>query len=336
MSSPLERCRSLARLALLFLGAGLLHSATAANGQPREGEVDYPSRPIRFVAPTSVGGGTDVLARLFGVRMTENWGQPVVIDNRPGGATIVGTEVVARAAPNGYTILMVANGYALNPYLYSRLPYDSLKDFERVMLFTFAPVVLVAHPSVPTHSIKDLIALAQAKPGQLNYASSGVGTAGWLSFELFQQMASLTMVHIPYKGAGQATAAVIGGEVNLLFTATIAAAPHIKSGRLRVLGVTSAKRTSIFPDVPAISETLPGFDVQNWFGVLVPAKTPITIITKLQKEIARIMELPDLRANLIGLGFEPVNYGPEQFTAYVQSEMTKWSRVFRERGIKPE
>ncbi len=320
-------------LALALLSAGIAVQAADAT---RDSAANYPTRPIRFIAPTSPGGANDVLARLIGARMTANWGQQVVVDVRPGAGGIVGSEIAARAAPDGYTLLIVANGYALNPYLNAKLPYDTLKDLERVMLFALAPLVLVVHPSVPAQSLQELIALAKAKPGQLNYASSGLGSGGWLSVELFRSITRLDMNHVPYKGAGQANAAVVGGEVQMLFTSPLAAAPFIKAGRVRALGVTSKKRVAMIEQAPAIAELLPGYEVYNFFGILVPGGTPQPIIAKLHQKVARITALPDVKEQFHSLGFEAVDYGPEKFTAYVKSEMAKWSKVFAERGIKPE
>jgi tripartite-type tricarboxylate transporter receptor subunit TctC len=331
------RVSSLTRLLLLlgFAVLGWVNSAYSADAA-HQNTVSYPTRPMRFIAPTSAGGANDVLARLLAVRMTLNWGQQVVVDVRPGAGGIVGSELAARAAPDGYTLLIVANGYALNPFLYTKLPYDTLKDFERVSLFAVAPLVLVVHPSVPAQSLQELVALLKAKPGQLNYASSGAGSGGWLSAQLFRRMTGLDMAHVPYKGAGQATTAVVSGEVQLLFTSSLPAAPHVKAGRIRALGVTSGKRVSTMENVPAIGEVLPGYEVLNFFGLLVTGRTPKPIVARLHQEVARITALPELKSQLGALGFEVVDYGPEQFTAYVKSEMSKWSKVFAEIGIKPD
>ncbi|MSP98037.1 MAG: tripartite tricarboxylate transporter substrate binding protein [Betaproteobacteria bacterium] len=296
----------------------------------------YPARPLRFIVPSSPGGANEVFARILAARMTANWGQQVIVDTRPGASGIIGTQIMARAAPDGYTFLIVANGHALNPYLHAKLPYDTLKDLDHVTLFAIAPVVLVVHPSVPAQSLQELMALAKAKPSQLNYASSGVGSGGWLAFELLRNVTRLDMVHVPYKGAGQANAAVLAGEVKMHFTSVLTAAPLIKAGRVRALAVTSAKRASLLEQVPAMAEHLPGYEVLSFFGILVPAGTPKPIIAKLHREIARITALPDVRSQFAELGVDIVDYGPEKFTAYVKSEMAKWSKVFAERGIRPE
>lgn len=322
----LKRIAAVALLGIA-LAAFTAHAADSA--------AQYPSRPIRIIAPTSPGGANDILPRLLGPHLSSGLGQQVVVDLRPGAGGIVGTELAARALPDGHTLIVVANGYALNPYLYDKLPYDTLKDLERVALFAVAPLVLVAHPSVPAQSLQELIALLKARPGQLNYASAGAGSGGWLSSQLFRRMAGVDMAHIPYKGAGQATTAVVGGEVQLLFTSSLPAAPHIASGRLRALGVTSAKRVSSMENVPAIGEVIPGFEVLNFFGVLATGGTPRPVLAKLHREIARVTALPEMRERLEGLGFERVDQGPDQFTAFIRAEMAKWSKVFLDSGIKP-
>ena len=325
------------RFTTKLLMLALLASAGGSGAYAADGSAaSYPSRPIRFIAPTSPGGANDVLARLIAMHMTANWGQQVVVDVRPGAGGIVGSEIAARAAPDGYTMLIVANGYALNPLLYAKIPYDTLKDLDRVSMFALAPLVLVVHPSLPAQSLQDLIAVLKSKPGQFNYASSGAGSGGWLSAQLFRRLTATDLTHVPYKGAGQATAAVVSGEVQILFTSPIPATPHIKSGRIRALGVTSPRRVPSMENVPAIAEVLPGYDVQNLFGVLVTGGTPPAIVEKLHKEVARITALPEVKSQLGTLGFEVVDYGPAQFTAHVKSEMTKWSKVFKEIGIKPQ
>ncbi len=326
LSAPKRLC---VRCVLCLIG--LL--SQAANAQSVQ---DYPARPIRMIAPTSPGGANDVLARILGVRMTENWKQPVVVDVRPGAGGIVGSELAARAAADGHTLLMVANGYMLNPFLNARLPYDTIKDFERVTLFASAPLVLVAHTSVVAQTLPELLAVAKAKPNALNYGSSGLGSAGWLSMELLRSMTRIEMTHVPYKGAGQASAAIVAGEVHLLVTAVPVALPFIKAGRLRALGVTATKRASLLPQVPAIAEALPGYEVLNVFGLLAPARTPAAIVNKLHQEVRRITSLAPVKSQLDAMGFDVENRGPAEFTAFVQAEMTKWGKIFSERGIKPE
>ncbi|MBY0270839.1 MAG: tripartite tricarboxylate transporter substrate binding protein [Burkholderiales bacterium] len=315
--------KTIALLCTLLLAATAVHAQT------------FPSKPIRFIVPSSAGGGNDYLARLFGAKITENWGQQVLVDLRPGAAGILGSEIVAKAPPDGHTILIVATGYGLNPSLYAKLPYDTIEDFARVNLLAFSPNVLVVHPSLPVKSVKELIALAKSRPGELNYASSGAGTGGHLSIELMKYMAKINMVHIPYKGAGDATMAVVSGQVHMLMTAPGAAIPFIKAGRLRPLAVGSAKRVKALPEVPTMAEAaLPGYEVDGFYGILAPGKTPRTIVDRLYAEFDRILKLPDVIQQLEAQGFEPVSYTPEKFTEYVKKEMQKWPPVFKAAGIK--
>ena len=310
-------------LCALLLAAPLAHAQT------------YPSKPIRWIVPSSAGGGNDFVARLFGAKLTESWGQQVLVDLRPGAAGILGSELLVNSAPDGYTIMIVATGYGLNPSLYKKLPYDTINDFARVNLLAFSPNVLVVHPSLPVKSVKELIAFAKKLPGELNYGSSGAGTGGHLSIELMKYMAGLKMTHVPYKGAGASTAAVVSGEIPMLMTAPGAAIPFVKAGRLRALAVGSAKRVKAMPDVPTMAEAaLPGYEVDGFYGVLAPAKTPRPIIDKLYAELDRIIKLPDVNKQMEDRGFDPVSYTPEQFTEHVKKEMQKWPPVFKAAGIK--
>ena len=310
-------------LCALLLAAPLAHAQT------------YPSKPIRWIVPSSAGGGNDFVARLFGAKLTESWGQQVLVDLRPGAAGILGSELLVNSAPDGYTIMIVATGYGLNPSLYKKLPYDTINDFARINLLAFSPNVLVVHPSLPVKSVKELIAFAKKRPGELNYGSSGAGTGGHLSIELMKYMAGLKMTHVPYKGAGASTAAVVSGEIPMLMTAPGAAIPFVKAGRLRALAVGSAKRVKAMPDVPTMAEAaLPGYEVDGFYGVLAPAKTPRPIVDKLYAELDRIIKLPDVNKQMEDRGFDPVSYTPEQFTEHVKKEMQKWPPVFKAAGIK--
>lgn len=300
-----------------------------------ESAASYPSRPIRFIAPTSPGGANDILPRILSAHMTSNWGQQVVVDLRPGAAGIVGSQIAATAAPDGYTLLIVSNFYTLNPSLYTKLPYDSMTNFERVTIFAVAPLVMVVHPSLPVKSIADMVSLLKAKPNSVNYGSSGLGTGGWLSAELFRRLAGVEMTHVPYKGAGQATAAVVAGEVQVLFTSSLPAMPHVRSGKLRALGVTSAKRMSVVENVPAIAEALPGYEVINYFGILVSGGTPRPVVDKLHAEIRRITALPSVKARFDDLGVEAVDYGPDEFTAFAKADAVKWTKILADAGIRP-
>lgn len=295
----------------------------------------FPVKPIRFVVPSSAGGGNDYLARLFGARITENWGQQVLVDLRPGAAGIVGSEIVAKAPPDGHTILIVATGYGLNPSLYSNLPYDTINDFARVNLLAFSPNVLVVHPSLPVKSVKQLIAFAKSRPGDLNYASSGAGTGGHLSIELMKYMSKINMIHVPYKGAGDATAAVVSGQVHMLMTAPGAAIPFIKANRLRALAVGSGKRVKALPEVPTMAEAaLPGYEVDGFYGILAPGKTPRPVVERLYAEFDRVLKLPEVNQQMEARGFDPVSYPSDKFTAHVKKEMQKWPPVFKAAGIK--
>jgi tripartite-type tricarboxylate transporter receptor subunit TctC len=303
---------------------------------PREA-ADYPSKPIRFVVPSSPGGGADVLARSLAPKLTDALGKVIVVENRAGAGGIIGYEIVAKAPADGYTLLIVAGGYTLNPSLYTKLPYDTLRDFERVSLIACAPNLLVVHSSVPINSVQELIAFAKAKPRYLNYASSGVGTTSYLSAEIFKAMTGVDMVHVPYKGAGESTSAAIAGQVHLIFSTPNALVPQAKAGRVRALGVTSARRLPIIPEVPTIAEAgVAGYEVNNCYGILVPAKTPVSIVGKLNREIVRVVRVPDMRSHLENLGFDVLGSTPEQFTAFAKADMAKWARELKAAGIQPQ
>ncbi len=325
------------RIHRVFVGIGIAIVASGAFAQSQTPNEKYPSRPIRWVAPSSVGGGNDVLARLIGAKMTERWGQQVVVDNRSGAGGIIGSDIVAKSAPDGHTLLIVAGGFAVNPSLYKAIPYDTLKDFASISYVAHAPLVLVAHSSVGVKSVRELVELAKAKPGQLNYATSGVGTTSFLAAELFKYMTGVQMVHVPYKGAGLAAAAAVAGQVDLIATTPNATVPHVRTGRIRALGVTSATRLGIIPEVPTVAEQgLAGYEVVTAYWVLVPAKTPTRIINALHEVIVRIVNLPETQKQLEFLGFTPVGSTPDELTAILRSDMAKWSKILREIGVRPE
>ncbi|MES2562559.1 MAG: tripartite tricarboxylate transporter substrate binding protein [Pseudomonadota bacterium] len=315
----------------------LMTSSAQAQGRAQQSDTAYPVKPIRFVVPSSPGGGADVLGRFLGSRLSEAFDKPVVIENRAGAGGIIGYEIVAKAPPDGYTLLIVAGGYTLNPSLYLKLPYDTMNDFERVSLVSCAPNLLVVHSSVPVQSVQELIALAKGKPRYLNYASSGVGTTSYLSGEIFKARTGVDMVHVPYKGAGESTAAVIAGQVHLIFSTPSALLPQAKAGRVRALAVTSARRLPLIPDIPTIAETgVAGYEVNNCYGILVPAKTPRAIIDRLHTQLVRIVRLPESRSHLEQLGFEVLGTTPEQFTAFARSDMAKWAKEMKAAGIQPQ
>ncbi len=295
----------------------------------------FPSKPIRVVVPLAAGGPGDVLARAIGQKLSEQVGQPVVIDNRPGANTNVGSEFVAKAAPDGYTLLFTASTLTINPSLYATLPYDPLKDFAPLTLIASTPLVLVVHPSLPVKSVKELIALAKSKPGQLNYGSAGNGSALHLAGEMFNTLAGVKLVHVPYKGVTNAFSDLLGGQISIMFPGAPIALPQVKAGKLRALGTTGAARTAAAPEVPSISEAgLPGYEVSVWYGALAPAGTPAAVINRLHAEISKIVQLPDIKERWAVLGAETVHNTPEQFAAFLKADLGKWAKVVRDSGAK--
>lgn len=298
---------------------------------------DYPTRPVRVVVPSTPGGALDILSRMLAQKLSERWhGQPLVVDNRAGAGGIIGSEIVAKSEADGYTLLVVALGYAANPFLY-KLPYRTPQDFAPITVLATAPNVLVVHPSVPAGNTKELIALAKTKPGTLVYASSGVGTSGHLAMELFKRMAGVEMIHVPFKGAGASNAAIVAGQVQILNTALGAAMPFIKSGKLKGIATTGVKRAAAVPDIPTAHESgLPGYVVDGWFAALAPAKTPQRIVDKLHADFAWVYALPDMATRLTAQGFEAGNPTPRDTTKFIDAEMAKWGKVIKEGGIKGE
>lgn len=296
----------------------------------------YPARPIRMIVPFAPGGGLDITTRLIGQKLTAKWGQNVVVDTRPGAATIVGTEIASKAAPDGYTLLMITTTFAINPGLRTRLPYDPLKDFTPVTQLNAQPNVIVVAPGFAGKSVKDLIALAQAKPGELTFASPGAGSAPHLSAEMFQRAAGIRMIHVPYKGIPPAVTDVLGGRVTMLFTTTISAAPHVNSGKLRALAITSGKRLASMANVPTIGETVPGYRAEAFQGMVAPAGVSPAILNKLSAEIISIIKSPEVVQSFQRDGAEVVGSTPREFTAFLKTEMQKWSKVIKEAGIQPD
>jgi len=296
----------------------------------------YPSKSIRFVVPFPPGGIADVMARVFGQKFTDAWGQPVLVENRAGAGGNIGADIVAKSPPDGYTLVMGSIGtHAVNVSLFSKMPYDPIKDFAPVALAIEADGLLVLHPSIPVKTLKDLIALSRARPGQLVYASAGNGTAGHLAGELFKSMAKVDIVHIPYKGNVPAITDLVGGQTSMLFATLPTVLPLAKAGKLRALAVTGVQRNPATPEVPTMAESgLPGFEVTNWIGVFAPAGTPADIIAKLNTEIMRIMRLPDVQSRLANEGakFRPTT--PNEFAAFVKAEIAKWGKVIRESGAR--
>ena len=297
----------------------------------------YPTKPIRMIVAYPPGGGTDIVGRMMAQKMSENFAQTVVIDNRGGAAGSIGSEIVAKSAPDGYTILMgnVAPN-AINVSLYAKLGYDPVRDFEPVSLVASTPNILVVHPTLAVKTVSDLIALAKAKPGTLNYPSAGLGSSSHLAGELLDSIAGVKMVHIPYKGGGPALTDLLGGQMQLMFATMPAAMPHVRSGKLRAVAVTSAKRSQAMPELPTIGETLKGYEASTWYGVLAPARTPRPIVTKLHGEIVKILGVAETRDKLLLQGFEPVGGTPAEFGAYIKSEIEKWGKVVKAAGIRAE
>lgn len=302
-----------------------------------EAQQNYPVRPVRLVVPSSPGGGTDITARIIAPKLGEHLGQQVIVENRAGAGTMIGGEFVARAAPDGYTLLMGISTLAINPAMYRKVPYDALKDFAPVSQVVTLPNILVTHPSLPVRSVKELIAFAKARPGEINFASAGVATNPHLSMELFISMTGLKMIHVPYKGSGQGVIDVLAGHVSVMAPSILTALGYVKSKRLRALGVTSAKRASGALDIPTIAEAgVPGYEAVQWFGVLAPAGTSREIIARLHREVVRTVQTPEVRQRLVNDGADPVGSSPQEFAAFLQSETTKWAKVAKEVGIKPE
>jgi len=297
---------------------------------------EYPARPIRMVVGFAPGGGTDTTARAMAQKLTQALGQQIVVDNRPGAAGNIATDLVAKSNPDGYTILMgTIAALAINPSLYGKLPFDPQKDLAPVTRAVDSTNILVLHPSVPAKSVKELIALAKSKPGQLNYGSSGVGGAGHLAGELFNTMAGIRMVHVPYKGGGPAMVDLLAGNINLIFATAASSIGHINAGKIRALAVTTAKRSGLVPDLPTIAEAgLPGFEANNWYGVLVPAKTPRPIINRLNKDITAVLNMADIKEFLFKQGLDAAPSTPEAFGAYIKSEAEKWAKVVKASGAK--
>lgn len=298
----------------------------------------YPDRPLRLILPFPPGGPSDIVARLFGQKLGETLGQTVVIDNRGGASGNIACETAARATADGYTLMQATVGtMAINPGLYPKLPYDPVRDFRPVSLLTATPYLLVVHPGVPARSVKELVAYVKLRPGRLNFASGGVGTGNHFSAELFRLSAGLDMVHVPYKGTGQALNDVVSGQVQMMFMNLLPALPQVKSGKLRGLAVTSARRSSAAPDIPTIAETgVAGYESTSWHGIVVPAKTPAAIVKRLHGELASIARLPEIRERLETQGTHVIGSTPEEFAALIKTETVKWTKVIRTAGIKPE
>ena len=298
---------------------------------------NYPERPIRWILPIAAGGGSDTLARTIQAGFTESIGQQIVIDNRPGGSSVIGTEITAKAAPDGYTLLFITTTHTVNPSLISKLPYDSLKDFAAVSLLVSQPNILVVPAALPVKSMKELIALAKSKPNTISFASGGNGSQPHLTGELFKSTLGLQITHVPYKSAGPAVVDLLGGHVQMMFVGPLAVDPHIKSGRVRALAIASTRRLSTHPEVPTTSEAgVQGLESGTWYGILVPARTPQSIVDRLYAATAKTMQLPDVKARLLAQGVDIISSSPQQFSAYLKSETAKWAKVIKDANVRPE
>lgn len=315
------------RRLLIFAVAAAL--STMLQAQP------YPSKAIRFIVPFAPGGTNDIVARIVGAKLGEAWNQPVVIDNRGGAGGVIGTDLGAKSAPDGYTLLMANVNLATNPSLVKKLPYDTLKDFSPVSLLATSPTVLAVNPAFPAKTVGELIAYAKRNPGKLNYSTSGAGTTTHIAMELLISMTGIKMVPVHYKGGGPAMIDLIAGRVSPGFTTILSVIPHLKANRLRALAVSTAKRSPVLPDVPTVAESgLPGYEFTGWWGMVVPAQTPRVIVAKLNAELGKVLGDSSVRANLIQQGASPEHTTPAQFASYIASEISKWAKVIRQAGIK--
>ncbi|MGZ8268864.1 MAG: Bug family tripartite tricarboxylate transporter substrate binding protein [Burkholderiales bacterium] len=316
------------------MSSGAAHAAAKSPDTPE----NYPTKPVRIIAPFVPGGPTDIVARLVAQKMSDNTRQSVVVENRGGAGGSVGMQLAANSNPDGHTIVLGSSGnLAVNPALDPKLPYSTFRDFLPLTQTTSGPQILVVTNSLPVKTVQDLIALAKAKPGQLNYASGGAGTTTHLGPELFKLAAGINIVHVPYKGTGQALTDVMSGQVQMMMSSALPAIPHLKAGRLRGLGVTSAKRAAAYPELPTLAESgLPGFETTSWHGMLVPAKTPRATAQRVHAELVKALTAPDIKDKFAGLGMEVVASRPEEFASYIKSENAKWTKVIKAIGLKPE
>jgi len=317
----------------LFLCAAL---AASANTAAHAADV-YPQRSIRLIIPFSAGGGADIIARLMSAKLAEGLGQQIVIDNRPGGGSVLGTELAARANPDGYTLVLVATAHALNPGLLAKLPFDSIRDFSPITLAVDTPLVFVVPASLPVANMRELIALAKSQPKRVIYGSAGQGTAGHLATELLSYKTGISMVHVPYKGASQALADLLGAQIQVVCTSTLPALPHVRSGKLRGLAVTTASRSHAAPDIPTVAEaaSIPGYRASTWYALLAPARTPAPIVGKLHSTVKAALQSPAVTEQLAAQGAEPIASTPDELKRFLQNEIEVWTKVIKAANIKP-
>lgn len=297
----------------------------------------FPTKPIRLIVPFAPAGSADALARTMQPALSEAFGQTLVIDNRPGASSTIGTDMGAKAAPDGYTLILATTTHAVNPSLIAKLPFDTVKDFSAVSLVVSQPNILVVHPAVAAKSVKELVALAKAKPGTLNFASGGNGSSPHLSGELFKIVAGIQITHVPYKSSGPGVTDVIGGHVQMIFAGPLALEQHIKNGRLRALAVADKRRSGVLPDVPTMTEAgYPGVETGTWYGILAPARTPATIVNQVQRTIVRVLEAPELKSRILNQGVDIVGSSPAEFEKFIITEVAKWSRVVKTAGVRAD
>lgn len=318
-----------ARIACAALAAAACGAVFAQTG--------YPSKPVRMIVPSSAGGGTDIVARIIAPELTKRLGQQVVIENRPGAGTMIGIEIAAKSPADGYTVLMGLSTLAINSAIYKKVPYDPRRDFAPITQAISSASIIVVHPSVPVKTLKELISFARARPGQLNYASAGTGTYPHMTMELFLSMAKLKMVHIPYKGTAPAMIDMIAGQVATMAATVLTGMPHIRSGRLRALGITSLQRASAAPEIPTVAEGgLPGYESVQWYGVLAPARTPRDIVNRLHAEVTGVLKQPEIKARFANDLADTVGNSPDEFTSFIQRELVKWAKVASDAGIRAD
>jgi tripartite-type tricarboxylate transporter receptor subunit TctC len=316
----------------------LIAASVTSGAAWAQSAANYPTKAVRFIAPFPPGGSTDLLARLVAQKLTEAWGQQVIVENRGGAGGTIGVELAARAAPDGYTIVMGHVGtFGFNPTLYPKLPYDAIRDFAPITVLATVPNGMAVHPSLPVKTARDFVALAKAKPGELLYASGGSGSASHLAGEYFKLLTKINMVHVPYKGTGPAMISMISGQTTMTITGMVALMPHVKSGRLKLLGVATMKRLAILPEVPTINESgAPGYDANQWYGVLTQAAVPRDIVMKLHADIVKVLARADVKDRLAADGAEAVANTPEQFAAHIKAEIARWAPVVKASGAKPD
>ncbi len=321
----------------LRIGAAIVTGFAAGGFAPATWGQAYPAKPVRIVVPFPPGGTSDILARTIGPKLTAEWGQPVIVDNRPGAAGNIAAEHVARSPGDGYTLFITTVGiHAIHPSLYSKLPFDAVRDFTPITNLVMLPTVLTVHPSIPARSVKELIALAKKRPGDLHYSSAGSGSQPHLTAEMFKTMTGVNLLHVPYKGAAQQLTDLVAGHVALTFATAPSAVPFIKSGQMRAIGVSSGKRASALPDVPTIAESVPGYEAVGWNGMVGPANLPAPVLEKVHATVVRIFGMPDVHNRMVSLAADPNTTTPAEFGAYIKAEIGKWAKVVKDSGAKAE